>query len=137
MIVLKVKIIDDETFILYIKKETFKYKEDKEELIEEIFDYLEKYYNIESSGFYFINLYKNDYYGMILEVNNVGEDFYSYKLNVELQVIETDFYIEIDTPQKNSIIIDEKIYKKIDNIKDYEYGEILYDLKGKGKMVDI
>ncbi|MEG0576254.1 MAG: hypothetical protein RR500_00140 [Bacilli bacterium] len=134
---MKVKIIDDETFILYIKKETFKYKEDKEELIEEIFDYLEKYYNIESSGFYFINLYKNDYYGMILEVNNVGEDFYSYKLNVELQVIETDFYIEIDTPQKNSIIIDEKIYKKIDNIKDYESGEILYDLKGKGKMVDI
>ena len=88
------------------------------------------------SGYFNINLYKNNNYGTVLEIKKISDDYYSYNLNLEIEEYDTDFYAETNEIEKNNIYFNNKIYKKIvDKIDDNT--NILYKNLEKTKIIDI
>ena len=55
--------------------------------------------------------------------------FFSYKLNDDLNIINTKFYIELEDIEKDFFLYNNKMYKEINNIKDYDMGKIEFKIK--------
>ena len=121
---MKVEYITDNNFLVYIKKEYMEYKN-----ISEVFDKLNELYDINNTGYYSIDLYKDNNYGVILEILNIEPEIFSYKLNVDLNIIKTKFYIELEDIEKDLFLYNNKMYKEINNIKDYDMGKIEFKIK--------
>lgn len=121
---MKVEYITDNNFLVYIKKEYMEYKN-----ISEVFDKLNELYDINNTGYYSIDLYKDNNYGVILEILNIDPEIFSYKLNVDLNIINTKFYIELEDIEKDFFFYNNKMYKEINNIKDYDMGRIEFKIK--------
>ena len=121
---MKVEYITDNNFLVYIKKEYMEYKN-----ISEVFDKLNELYDINNTGYYSIDLYKDNNYGVILEILNIDPEIFSYKLNVDLNIINTKFYIELEDIEKDFFYYNNKMYKEINNIKDYDMGKIEFKIK--------
>ena len=121
---MKVEYITDKNFLVYIKKEYMEYKN-----ISEVFDKLNELYDINNTGYYSIDLYKDNDYGVILEILNIDPEIFSYKLNVDLNIINTKFYIELEDIEKGFFFYNNKMYKEINNIKDYDMGKIEFKIK--------
>ena len=121
---MKVEYITDNNFLVYIKKEYMEYKN-----ISEVFDKLNELYDINNKGYYSIDLYKDNNYGVILEILNIDPEIFSYKLNVDLNIINTKFYIELEDIEKDFFFYNNKMYKEINNIKDYDMGKIEFKIK--------
>ena len=121
---MKVEYITDNNFLVYIKKEYMEYKN-----ISEVFDKLNELYDIKNTGYYSIDLYKDNNYGVILEILNIDPEIFSYKLNVDLNIINTKFYIELEDIEKDFFFYNNKMYKEINNIKDYDMGKIEFKIK--------
>lgn len=121
---MKVEYITDNNFLVYIKKEYMEYKN-----ISEVFDKLNELYDINNTGYYSIDLYKDNNYGVILEILNIDPEIFSYKLNVDLNIINTKFYIELEDIEKDFFFYNNKMYKEINNIKDYDMGKIEFKIK--------
>ena len=121
---MKVEYITDNNFLVYIKKEYMEYKN-----ISEVFDKLNELYDINNTGYYSIDLYKDNNYGVILEILNIDPEIFSYKLNVDLNIINTKFYIELEDIEKDFLFYNNKMYKEINNIKDYDMGKIEFKIK--------
>ena len=121
---MKVEYITDNNFLVYIKKEYMEYKN-----ISEVFDKLNELYDINNTGYYSIDLYKDNDYGVILEILNIDPEIFSYKLNVDLNIINTKFYIELEDIEKGFFFYNNKMYKEINNIKDYDMGKIEFKIK--------
>lgn len=121
---MKVEYITDNNFIIYIKKEYMEFKN-----INEVFDKLNELYDINNTGYYSIDLYKDNNYGVILEILNIDPEIFSYKLNVDLNIINTKFYIELEDIEKDFFFYNNKMYKEINNIKDYDMGKIEFKIK--------
>ena len=121
---MKVEYITDNNFLVYIKKEYMEYKN-----ISEVFDKLNELYDINNTGYYSIDLYKDNNYGVILEILNIDPEIFSYKLNVDLNIINTKFYIELEDIEKDFVLYNNKMYKEINNIKDYDMGKIEFKIK--------
>lgn len=121
---MKVEYITDNNFLVYIKKEYMEYKN-----ISEVFDKLNELYDINNTGYYSIDLYKDNNYGVILEILNIDPEIFSYKLNVDLNIINTKFYIELEDIEKGFFLYNNKMYKEINNIKDYDMGKIEFKIK--------
>ena len=97
--------------------------------ISEVFDKLNELYDINNTGYYSIDLYKDNNYGVILEILNIDPEIFSYKLNVDLNIINTKFYIELEDIEKDFFFYNNKMYKEINNIKDYDMGRIEFKIK--------
>ena len=121
---MKVEYITDNNFLVYIKKEYMEYKN-----ISEVFDKLNELYDINNTGYYSIDLYKDNDYGVILEILNIDPEIFSYKLNVDLNIINTKFYIELEDIEKDFFLYNNKMYKEINNIKDDDMGKIEFKIK--------
>lgn len=121
---MKVEYITDNNFLVYIKKEYMEYKN-----ISEVFDKLNELYDINNTGYYSIDLYKDNNYGVILEILNIDPEIFSYKLNVDLNIINTKFYIELEDIEKDFFLYNNKMYKEINDIKDYDMGKIEFKIK--------
>lgn len=134
---MRVEIINDNDFIAYITKEYISYDNDLEEYIKIVFCKLNDLYDLNTdSGYFNINLYKNNNYGTVLEIKKISDDYYSYNLNLEIEEYDTDFYAETNEIEKNNIYFNNKIYKKIvDKIDDNT--NILYKNLEKTKIIDI
>jgi hypothetical protein len=94
-------------------------------------------YNIDFYGYSKVNVYHNDYYGDILEIEKIYDTKTMYNM-IELKIIvyknvpmyfEFDDYCFFNRP-KEIIIKDKKFYieikKNIDINKYIEYGKIIY-----------
>ena len=141
---MKVEMLSN-TIIVYLLDNN-KYNEDSDikKILINVFDNLEKYYNITFTTDYNLELYINRYYGMILEIkeneNLVYDDIVNLKLNV---LRDTLFLYEVDDPLEyinyEIYYYNDKFYvnakrEDIDLIENSNlvYGDIVYKIIGRG-----
>ena len=141
---MKVEMLSN-TIIVYLL-DNKKYNEDSDikKILINVFDNLEKYYNITFTSDYNLELYINRYYGMILEIKE-NEDFtYDDIVNLKLNVLrDTLFLYEVDDPLEyinyEIYYYNDKFYvnakrKDINLIENSNlvYGDIVYKIIGRG-----
>lgn len=141
---MKVEMLSN-TIIVYLL-DNKKYNEDsdiKKTLIN-VFDNLEKYYNITFTSDYNLELYINRYYGMILEIKENEDFIYDDIVNLKLNVLrDTLFLYEVDDPLEyinyEIYYYNDKFYvnakrEDINLIEDSNlvYGDIVYKIIGRG-----
>ena len=104
--------------------------------IKEIFIKIIKIYHLNFFGYSIVNIYHNDYYGCILEIEKIYNSDFNTDI-MDLKVIihkNVDFFLEIDddlyVDSSDFTINNDKYYinlSKINNIYKYiEYGKIVY-----------
>ena len=96
---MKVEMLSN-TIIVYLL-DNKKYNEDSDikKILINVFDNLEKYYNITFTSDYNLELYINRYYGMILEIKENENLIYDDIVNLKLNVLrDTLFLYEVDDP---------------------------------------
>ena len=141
---MKVEMLSN-TIIVYLL-DNKKYNEDSDikKILINVFDNLEKYYNITFTSDYNLELYINRYYGMILEIKENEDFIYDDIVNLKLNVLrDTLFLYEVDDPLE---YINYEIYYYNDkfyvNVKREDinliensnlvYGDIVYKIIGRG-----
>lgn len=141
---MKVEILSN-TIIVYLL-DNKKYNEDSDikKILINVFDNLEKYYNITFTSDYNLELYINRYYGMILEIKENEDFIYDDIVNLKLNVLrDTLFLYEVDDPLEyinyEIYYYNDKFYvnakrEDINLIEDSNlvYGDIVYKIIGRG-----
>ena len=141
---MKVEMLSN-TIIVYLL-DNKKYNEDSDikKILINVFDNLEKYYNITFTTDYNLELYINRYYGMILEIKENENLIYDDIVNLKLNVLrDTLFLYEVDDPLEyinyEIYYYNDKFYvnakrEDIDLIENSNlvYGDIVYKIIGRG-----
>ena len=141
---MKVEMLSN-TIIVYLLDNN-KYNEDSDikKILINVFDNLEKYYNITFTTDYNLELYINRYYGMILEIKENEDFIYDDIVNLKLNVLrDTLFLYEVDDPLEyinyEIYYYNDKFYvnAKREDINLIEnsnlvYGDIVYKIIGRG-----
>lgn len=141
---MKVEMLSN-TIIVYLF-DNKKYNEDSDikKILINVFDNLEKYYNITFTSDYNLELYINRYYGMILEIKENEDFIYDDIVNLKLNVLrDTLFLYEVDDPLEyinyEIYYYNDKFYvnakrKDINLIENSNlvYGDIVYKIIGRG-----
>lgn len=141
---MKVEMLSN-TIIVYLL-DNKKYNEDSDikKILINVFDNLEKYYNITFTSDYNLELYINRYYGMILEIKENEDFIYDDIVNLKLNVLrDTLFLYEVDDPLEyinyEIYYYNDKFYvnakrEDIDLIENSNlvYGNIVYKIIGRG-----
>lgn len=141
---MKVEMLSN-TIIVYLL-DNKKYNEDSDikKILINVFDNLEKYYNITFTSDYNLELYINRYYGMILEIKENEDFIYDDIVNLKLNVLrDTLFLYEVDDPLEyinyEIYYYNDKFYvnAKREDINLMEnsnlvYGDIVYKIIGRG-----
>ena len=141
---MKVEMLSN-TIIVYLL-DNKKYNEDSDikKILINVFDNLEKYYNITFTSDYNLDLYINRYYGMILEIKENEDFIYDDIVNLKLNVLrDTLFLYEVDDPLEyinyEIYYYNDKFYvnakrKDINLIENSNlvYGDIVYKIIGRG-----
>lgn len=141
---MKVEMLSN-TIIVYLL-DNKKYNEDSDikKILINVFDNLEKYYNITFTSDYNLELYINRYYGMILEIEENEDFIYDDIVNLKLNVLrDTLFLYEVDDPLEyinyEIYYYNDKFYvnakrEDINLIEDSNlvYGDIVYKIIGRG-----
>lgn len=141
---MKVEMLSN-TIIVYLLDNN-KYNEDSDikKILINVFDNLEKYYNITFTTDYNLELYINRYYGMILEIKENENLIYDDIVNLKLNVLrDTLFLYEVDDPLEyinyEIYYYNDKFYvnAKREDINLIEnsnlvYGDIVYKIIGRG-----
>ena len=141
---MKVEMLSN-TIIVYLL-DNKKYNEDSDikKILINVFDNLEKYYNITFTSDYNLDLYINRYYGMILEIKENEDFIYDKIVNLKLNVLrDTLFLYEVDDPLEyinyEIYYYNDKFYvnAKREDINLIEnsnlvYGDIVYKIIGRG-----
>ncbi len=145
---MSVHVINDNILDIYLKKEIikdidFKDKENLENYLKKIFRILKDKYDIKIEGYYEIDAYIDNNYGVILNLNREDFDYYDYfknQVDMKISIIDNEFLYEVeDIPKSllnkvNVIIEGDKIYLKINKelediemMKLLESSKIIYD----------
>ena len=141
---MKVEMLSN-TIIVYLL-DNKKYNEDSDikKILINVFDNLEKYYNITFTSDYNLELYINRYYGIILEIKENEDFIYDDIVNLKLNVLrDTLFLYEVDDPLEyinyEIYYYNDKFYvnAKREDINLIEnsnlvYGDIVYKIIGRG-----
>ena len=141
---MKVEMLSN-TIIVYLL-DNKKYNEDSDikKILINVFDNLEKYYNITFTSDYNLELYINRYYGMILEIKENEDFIYDDIVNLKLNGLrDTLFLYEVDDPLEyinyEIYYYNDKFYvnAKREDINLIEnsnlvYGDIVYKIIGRG-----
>ncbi len=141
---MKVEMLSN-TIIVYLL-DNKKYNEDSDikKILINVFDNLEKYYNITFTSDYNLELYINKYYGMILEIKENEDFIYDDIVNLKLNILrDTLFLYEVDDPLEyinyEIYYYNDKFYvnakrEDINLIEDSNlvYGDIVYKIIGRG-----
>lgn len=141
---MSIKYISDNILDIYLKKELiqnidFKNKDTLEDYLKKLFKTLKDKYNIKIEGYYEIDVYLDNNYGAILNLNREDFDYYDYfknQVDMKISIIDNEFLYEVeDIPKsllnKVSVIIENnKIYLKINKkLKDIEMMKLLENSK--------
>ena len=133
------------TYILYllnsyIKDVDFNNKDEIEKYLKEIFTIIGDRYNTLITGFFEINIYLNDSFGVIIEIEKDNLDYYDLftnKIEMQVSIIENaNLFLEIDDILNNDIYLKYHLYKdngkyyiNVDHINEisiYEEGKLIY-----------
>lgn len=138
----------DDKIVIYMPGENKVFSEDEiKSLVLKIMDKLSELYKIELSNSYSVNFYRNEYYGIIIELIDDNIKFLDDIVNIDLNVsLDKLFLYEIDDPLEyidNDVYFYNKKYyispKKYD-ITIFEksnviYDDIVYKIIGRGVKI--
>jgi len=153
-------IIKDDKIIVFLNDiNNIKFDDENilEEYFRELFRILNKKYNIKLNGYYNVDVYKDNNYGIILEIENEDLDYYNYfnQIDMKINIIKNEIFLYeinydyIDKEFINNSICYKynnrlylKIMNKINMYKIFEFSNIIYGEKAKeilkyGKKVNI
>lgn len=134
---MKIEIIGDNIIVFLNKYITnnLDYRDSKvlESELKKIFDKLEKIYNIKIKGYYDVDLYIDNNYGIIMELDedDIGYNDFDEIIDMRIRTINTRLLYKIDDILplniKHTIYLYKKnLYLEIDeNINNIEMGKIL------------
>ncbi len=140
---MKVEYVDNK-LIVYLKEISI---DDIEELCQDTIDKLEHHFNIILKGFYDVNVYIDQRYGVVLEFIMEELDLYIDFSKVELHLIENNnkFLYEIfdilDVNVNKFYLYNGRYYITLDNVdnSNVEFGRIIYkntdDIITNGKFI--
>lgn len=141
---MKVEMLSDKIIVYLLDNKKYNEDSDIEKILVKVLGDLEKYYAIDFTNDYSLELYINKYYGMILELkdNNdfIDDDIVNIKLNVLRNVL---FLYEVEDPLEymdyEIYYYDNKFYvnakrQDINLIENSNlvYGDIVYKIIGRG-----
>lgn len=139
------KVVQDNNIILYLKNEYLKQKGivDIEDSFKEIFELLREFYNIKINGFYDINIYTDQNYGIVIVLKKelLDFDYYDNQIDMKITFYDTNFLYEIEDllEFKNYKIYHYKNKYYIEKFKP-EFSNIIYDTNDifkYGKLIEI
>ena len=137
---MKIIFQDESNLILFLNKLVLKsidFTDQKqlEEHFRNLFLKLKEDYDIEISGYYTIDLYIDQYYGVIIEMQNEELDYFEYddnQVDMKICIHETSIlyrleeYIDLDVNLYDIIFYHNKWYVKLkDKIDDISLGKLL------------
>lgn len=141
---MKVEMLSNTIIVYLLDKNKYNEDSDIKKILINVFDNLEKYYNITFTSDYNLELYINRYYGMILEITENEDFIYDDIVNLKLNVLrDTLFLYEVDDPLEyinyEIYYYNDKFYvnAKREDINLIEnsnlvYGDIVYKIIGRG-----
>lgn len=141
---MKVEMLSNTIIVYLLDNNKYNEESDIKKILINVFDNLEKYYNITFTGDYNLELYINRYYGMILEIKENEDFIYDDIVNLKLNVLrDTLFLYEVDDPLEyinyEIYYYNDKFYvnakrKDINLIENSNlvYGDIVYKIIGRG-----
>lgn len=149
---MKLTLIDD-NIILNIRNErikdiNFNDNEELREYFKKIFSKMKEKYKILINGFYYVKIYKNKYYGIIIELEKSDMEYYDYyidEIDMHIEIVESIFLYQIDDiyiteslKKDNDIILyQNKLYLKINrNLNNIEIDKLIEISKIFYKNVD-
>ena len=112
----------DDKIVIYMPGENKVFSEDEiKSLVLKIMDKLSEFYKIELSNSYSVNFYRNEYYGIIIELIDDNIKFLDDIVNIDLNVsLDKLFLYEIDDPleyiDNDVYFYNKKYYIMIDKI---------------------
>ena len=138
---MKLTLIDD-NIILNIRNErikdiNFNDNEELREYFKKIFSKMKEKYKILINGFYYVKIYKNKYYGIIIELEKSDMEYYDYyidEIDMHIEIVESIFLYQIDDiyiteslKKDNDIILyQNKLYLKINrNLNNIEIDKLI------------
>lgn len=141
---MKVEMLSNTIIVYLLDNNKYNEESDIKKILINVFDNLEKYYNITFTSDYNLELYINRYYGMILEITENEDFIYDDIVNLKLNVLrDTLFLYEVDDPLEyinyEIYYYNDKFYvnakrEDINLIEDSNlvYGDIVYKIIGRG-----
>lgn len=149
---MKLTLIDD-NIILNIRNERIKNikfndNEELREYFKKIFSKMKEKYKILINGFYYVKIYKDKYYGIIIELEKSDMEYYDYyidEIDMHIEIVESIFLYQIDDiyiteslKKDNDIILyQNKLYLKINrNLNNIEIDKLIEISKIFYKNVD-
>ncbi len=122
-----IEVIDDLNMIIYLSNIRYKFesntKEALQDMLKDLFSRLKDYYDININGFYNITVFKDNNYGLVLELQKEDIDYIDYfdgqvDMNITFEN-NVQFLYEID----DFFNLDEKLIEKV---KLYKYKGKIY-----------
>ena len=146
---MKIKFIDNFSFDIHIRKEEIKNinvknKGEMETYLKEIINKLQNIYKLEIGGFYNINIYVDDYYGIIINFNKEKLEYYDYfngGIELNINIKEATFLYKVDDIPKK--LLDKTEIKLVDNdlyisiIKELNQTEFMKLMEHAEKIIKI
>lgn len=143
--------ISNDNIVVFLNKyitRNINYKDSKvmESELKDIFDKLEKYYNIKIKGYYDVCIYIDNNYGAILELTKDDMDYLEYDdtlIDMRIVIKNTNILYKIDDFMKFNIPYKVYFYKDnfylelLGNIDDITEGKILENSEIIYKDIDI
>ena len=141
---MKVEMLSNTIIVYLLDNKKYNEYSDIKKILLNVFDNLEKYYNITFTSDYNLELYINRYYGMILEIKENEDFIYDDIVNLKLNILrDTLFLYEVDDPLEyinyEIYYYNDKFYvnakrEDINLIEDSNlvYGDIVYKIIGRG-----
>lgn len=117
------KIEYSDKIILYLNNDYIKYKKYDilkiENNLKEIFSILKEYYSIKLNGFYYVDIYIDKLYGIIIEIKQDDVDFDYYDSQIDMKIIfhKNKFLYQIEEIDNTKKIY---LYKNKYYIENYE-----------------
>ena len=141
-------VFKDNKIIVFLNKRLDLDKIKLEIYFKKLFLKIKDRYSLKLNGYYNINVYIDDYYGSIIEIENEDLDYYNYfnQIDMEIKVNRTTFLYEIDfdyitkdiLTKTNIYKLNNKLYFKIKDKsivnKIIEYSKIIYNEQVKEIM---
>lgn len=110
-------VFKDNKIIVFLNKKLDLDKVNLDIYFKKLFLRIKNKYNLELNGYYDINVYIDNNYGSIIEIENEDLDYYNYfnQIDMEIKVNKTTFLYEIDYEYLDKELLSKSIVYKQNN----------------------
>ncbi len=110
-------VFKDNKIIVFLNKKLDLDKVNLDIYFKKLFLRIKNKYNLELNGYYDINVYIDNNYGSIIEIENEDLDYYNYfnQIDMEIKVNKTTFLYEIDYEYLDKELLSKSIIYKQNN----------------------